>query len=1111
MRLLVLCWIVLAGFSIDASAQLACLNCSAHDTTSYTNGYENDSLFFICQGQNAALRVLWPGNEPMNVQWYRFISTTNTWLPITNQQQVAQGTYTAANGGFRAVVTNNAGETILDERCWVSRVVVPPIVNANTIQPGCSAVQLAGLFWTGNVGGYYNPPPANFYDSYVFSDNTEIEVCLDIQHPIMADLRIELVAPPECGSAVVILTTAQTPLEVDTVCYNEDATNLCFNNVSQENYYLCDLPFFDITGDFGSFGPAEQTIDWSPLLGCDVTLPGWQLNVFDCYEGAQGVVSDATITISDDSFFAAPYSQVYEPASGQDLSIPDQGCNDSLFLSILFERNYPHSTFLSQNIDVVWEANPPVDFMGQQNELYITLSNGPQQDTYFTFSLTNIQLGDACGTSGSDVEFYDYIAPDSAVIALSDSILCIGDSPLLLTSSFEDGTWNGPIESSPDGALFNPSSVGEGEWVVSFEPNSACIQPTQVQIAVEAIPQITFSSVDALCSTDSIIHLVASPAGGEWAGMGIVDSLTGAFNPSVVDGEGVDLSYSLSGNCPTQSSISLEIETYVPLQILQSDTTAMCENDEVLNFASNLSSVLWIGNGITSSSGSVFHPEWAGVGLHQIVALYHQACTSADTAWVRVDDPSIQFVQPSPVCVSGDTVFLGVTAAPGQWSGLGIIDSIMGNVDPTVLGPGNHFFTYTLFNACASIDSISMSVQDFPDIDLGLPDGICIDQPAFAVQANYPGGQFSGLGIEGIVGQELFNPFSAGVGLAAVNYAYADVCALTVTDTIEVFPLPQLILSADTAICPGGEAAIGAAGASSYSWSPAASVQNAQQASTIALPQQTTSYAVIGQSADGCYATAELTIEVYDAPVVTTNAPLEICPGESDILVVDGLQSVQWTGPAVDSPQDISTLVSPAETSLYTVSGTDEHGCAGEAVAEVIVNQPMALFSASDTLGIPPLTVEFTNLSQGDYFVWVLGNGDTLITTALSEIPQAVYDGEQVHTVTLTAYLGGCPDTYSMQVVTYYDSELLIIPNVVTPNGDSKNDVWKVKTQNMKELHADIFDRWGVRVGELEGIYDQWSPGEAADGSYFYRLTAVGLDGESYNHEGTFTVLRADN
>ena len=62
----------------------------------------------------------------------------------------------------------------------------------------------------------------------------------------------------------------------------------------------------------------------------------------------------------------------------------------------------------------------------------------------------------------------------------------------------------------------------------------------------------------------------------------------------------------------------------------------------------------------------------------------------------------------------------------------------------------------------------------------------------------------------------------------------------------------------------------------------------------------------------------------------------------------------------------------------------------------------------------------------------------------------------------------------------------------------------------MDELHADIFNRWGLKVGELVRPDDLWNPKSEGEGTYYYMLHAVGLDEERYNLEGYFTVLQGE-
>jgi gliding motility-associated-like protein len=1094
---------------IDISAQLSCLNCAGRDTTSYTNAYENDSLYFICQGETASLRVSWSSGELQNVQWYRFISTSNVWTPISAQNQVDEAVYNATPGGFRVVVTDTEGAITYEEICWVSRINSPPIVNANTLQPGCGPVQLTGLYIPGNITGYYNPPPANFNDPYLFSSNSEIELCLNITHPILADLNIELVSPPACGSQSILLTATQTPDDPDSICYNSDAVGLCFSNTSSVNYNLCELSNFDVSGTYGAYGTDAELIDWDLLEGCDVTQPGWSIHIRDCFGGANGSLVSATLTVQDMTEDGVPVSHEFLPLEGQDFTILDTGCDSSLYTVIALERIYPEATLLSQGIGIVWETSPPIELPNNGAGLNIYMDPGPTEDVLFYLRLSNIELGGACGSISSDVEPFDYIEPDSTIITITDSILCLTDPAMPVASSIAEGEWSGPLQFTEQGILFDPAVVGSGLWTIAFEPVSACIDATEVTVFVDAAPQLSLSAPSAFCETDTAAVLAAFPPGGYWIGEGVVDSIGGVFNASLVTSENTLLTYRVEGNCPIENTVSIAIESFVPLQINQTDTV-LCELSEVLSLSANLGSLIWNGPGILSSTGS-FNPSVAGVGDHEVVAMYEQACVSNDTLSIRVEDSSIQLIAPDPVCVNAEPQALQVIAGEGVWSGAGVIDSLLGIVDPVALGAGAHYVLYTLNNACASVDSVALMVQDFPDIQLGLPEDVCVDLSDFMLLANYEGGDFSGNGVYSFGNNWYFTPQLAGAGTWEIQYDYSDVCTLTVLDTIDVHPLPELTVASDTIICPEGQATLYAIGAFNYGWAPAATVDTPQESVSLADPDITTTYTVTGESNFGCFAVEEVVVEVLESPEVSITGPLEICPGESVILESTGLVSAEWLGPNMDSPLELSTIVSPDQTSTYQVLGFDQNGCAGQSSVEVVVIQPSAFFIASDTLATPPLEVQFTNLSNGNYFIWDFGNGDSLVTQELNASVVSTYTGEGISTVFLTAYLNGCPATYSLSIETYYDSELLVVPNVVTPNGDGKNDSWRIETQNMADMHIDIFNRWGTRVAELQGITDKWVPDENAAGTYYFHLFATGLDGEAYNRDGHITVMSSEN
>ncbi|RXK48300.1 hypothetical protein ESB04_09680, partial [Aquirufa rosea] len=145
--------------------------------------------------------------------------------------------------------------------------------------------------------------------------------------------------------------------------------------------------------------------------------------------------------------------------------------------------------------------------------------------------------------------------------------------------------------------------------------------------------------------------------------------------------------------------------------------------------------------------------------------------------------------------------------------------------------------------------------------------------------------------------------------------------------TLQVRDLPTLSVT-NTSICPSANGTLTASGASSYSWSNAAT-----SASITVSPSSTTTYTVTGTDANGCQNTASGTVTVYKLPTISVNSP-SICIGGSSNLTASGATTYAWS-----NSQSGSTInVSPTTTSSYTVTGTDANGCSNTASATVTVH-----------------------------------------------------------------------------------------------------------------------------------------------------------------------------
>ncbi len=119
------------------------------------------------------------------------------------------------------------------------------------------------------------------------------------------------------------------------------------------------------------------------------------------------------------------------------------------------------------------------------------------------------------------------------------------------------------------------------------------------------------------------------------------------------------------------------------------------------------------------------------------------------------------------------------------------------------------------------------------------------------------------------------------------------------------------------------------------------------------LPAGVTNYSV--NDVYGCTYTGSVTIAEGPALPLTLTADTAICAGNSAVLNVSGAATYLWSNSATTS----AITVTPANTGLYAVTGTDANGCIGydtvvvtvNALPQITVNIPQAPFCAGmDTI-----------------------------------------------------------------------------------------------------------------------------------------------------------------
>lgn len=336
-------------------------------------------------------------------------------------------------------------------------------------------------------------------------------------------------------------------------------------------------------------------------------------------------------------------------------------------------------------------------------------------------------------------------------------------------------------------------------------------------------------------------------------------------------------------------------------------------------------------------------------------------------------------------------------------------------------------------------------------------------------------------------------------------------CADSATVTVNISPDPSANVSPSTSICKGDKTQLVAIGGSSYSWFPPTGLSSATSATVTASPNATTTYTVVAH-AGSCSDTAQVTVTILPTPVLVASNK-KICKGESVQLQVSGALSYSWNPSiGINSPYIANPIVAPQATTVYTVEASNGQ-CTGSTLITVTVVQPpkaIIMTTTNDDDSEAPMTVNFYNESVGASTSLFTMYSPT--TNTCSSNFHYTYNDPGTYEVLLNvANADGCKDSTAVTIEVKPTSGVYV-PNAFTPNGDGRNEIFKVVTYNINEFEAFIYDRWGNLVykwNDLDGGWDGTYKGELVqEDTFVWEVKAKGVDGKHYNPRGKVSVVR---
>ncbi|MFB6258497.1 MAG: PKD domain-containing protein [Flavobacteriales bacterium] len=749
-------------------------------------------------------------------------------------------------------------------------------------------------------------------------------------------------------------------------------------------------------------------------------------------------------------------------------------------------------------------------------------------------------------------------ASPTVSIAQPDTFYCSTDSVILDGSASTTNSGNkayswssisGTINSGSNTATPEVGSAGDYALTVT-DPENGCSSTDTVTVpADQGLPTVNVASIDTITCSQNVVTIDASAsstnsgnADYSWssAGGNIVNA---AGDSSWVDVD-VATTYSVvvtdpNNGCSSSSTESVPIDTASPDPQIAPVDTLTCSTD----------SVMLDGSASTTNSGSISY-NWStgssnatttvgAPGPHTLTVTDPENGCSADTSiTIPVDtiSPNASVAAPDTFTCDIDTVTLDGSPSSSNSGSLSYSWSTGASSPTTSVSTGGpHTLTITdPANGCTDDTSVTVAADTVPPNAIILPpDTIDCSTSSVTLDGSNSSSNSASLAYS----------WSTGSTNPSISVSNGNSYTLTVTDpdngctddtsvaapvdTISptpVIPLPDTITCVTDTVTLDASGSNASSGGLSYSWSTSnGNITSGTNASSIDVNEAGDYELTLTDTGNGCAADTSVPVMIdTTAPTVSIAPPDSIdCSDPTQTLdasastTSSGSKTFSWStvnGSLINGANTATpTVGSPAS---YVVTVTDPmNGCSSTDSVQVPGNSSgvNASFTPDPTQGTVPLTVNFTDQSSGAAnYLWLFGDGDSSAVSA----PSHTYGSEGSYEVTLiVSDSAGCRDTAIYSFIIVEMPFNLEVPNVYSPNGDEKNDVFLVDAEGVKNFKGRIFNRWGEKLYRWSKLGEGWngktSKGrKVPEGTYFYDITVVDNKGKEHQKRGSVTLVR---
>lgn len=764
-------------------------------------------------------------------------------------------------------------------------------------------------------------------------------------------------------------------------------------------------------------------------LGKDTILCDGQKLFLDVYTpGATYLWQDST---------TAPYYTISKSGTyAVQVSIGDCKKTDTLVVS------YPDANFnLGDSTVICTNTTYTLDVTNPNPAATYLWQDGSTKPTFAVSAVGWYKVTVNLGRCTSTDSVYIDIANPPQVNLGKDTLVC-GGTPLLLdafnqgaTYEWSDGSTNPTLTVTQSGTYWVKASIGQ------------CSVVDTIQVTIFNI-DFGFDRNLKVCQNEAVFLDVFIPgATYEWNTPTDRTDLN-KYKPfkNVTQPGTYWVTVKLDG-CEKTDTITIE-HTIPPVINFPTDSLTICQGDSiVLNAFNKLADYVWQ-DGSTAPTYTARNTGWYKV------AVSIGQCVRMDSMYVNVLDKAFSFAQDTLRPCAGSSVLLNAynIGATYLWDD--------GSTLPFKVVTQNGWYKVTVsFKACMVRDSVFIQYTSPPTVNLGADQILC-ENESLLLDVTTTGATYQWQ--DGST-NPTFRVTQSGKYWVAVKKGDC-----IVSDTINVeYRLVGFSLGQDRVLCEGTTEFIDAyqVGAT-YVW---------QDGSTkpYYFADKVGTYWV-----DVTFGKCSVRDSIQLLPPVVNLGDVEtsVCQGQTFTLdaTLPGALSYAWSNGGTNATLDVTT------------AGT----------YSVIVQ--LQNCQATGSIKVNFVTPPDASLATGNDTTLCTGGSLVLQPQAAKEGLTATYlwsDGSTNPSLTVTS-----PGTYWVEVTegicTARDTvEVgrancnLYVPNVITPNGDGKNDTFKVPGLDKTGWKLIISNRLGNVIYRGNDYQNDWDGGTAPSGLYFYSLS----------------------